>query len=62
MPGNKKVRHRLLPVVKCVNLASAFRRQGQSGTAGHGLVQHFPALVMTELISIVDVYRTDRSS
>jgi hypothetical protein len=27
------------------NLASEFRHQGQSGTAGHGLVQHCPAMV-----------------
>jgi hypothetical protein len=33
------------PVVICVNPASAFQRQGQSGTAGHGLVRHCPALL-----------------
>jgi hypothetical protein len=27
-----------LPVVNCVSLASVFWHQGQSGTAGHGLV------------------------
>ncbi len=29
-----------LLVVNCVNPAMAFRSQGQSGTAGHGLVWH----------------------
>jgi hypothetical protein len=34
------------PVVFCVNPPSAFQHQGQSGTAGHGLVWHCPALLM----------------
>ncbi len=33
-----------LPVVNCLSPASAFRYQGQSGTAGHGLVRHCPAM------------------
>jgi hypothetical protein len=33
-----------MPAVSCVNLASAFRQQGQSGTAGHGLVRNCTAL------------------
>jgi hypothetical protein len=33
-----------LPVVNFVSLASVFRHQGQSGTAGHGLVRHCPAM------------------
>jgi hypothetical protein len=33
-----------IPVVDCVNLASALLHQGQSGSADHGLVWHYPAL------------------
>jgi hypothetical protein len=32
------------PVVNFVSPASVFQHQGQSGTAGHGLVQHCPAM------------------
>jgi hypothetical protein len=38
-----------LPVV---SPASAFRNQGQSGTDGHGLVRHCPALVVLQWSSI----------
>jgi hypothetical protein len=34
-----------LPEVNFVNPASAFRHQGQSGTAGHGLAQLCPVQV-----------------
>ncbi len=30
------------PVVNCVTQASTFRYQGQSGTAGHGIIRHCP--------------------
>jgi hypothetical protein len=33
-----------LPAVNFFSPASAFRHQGQSGTAGHGLVRHCPAM------------------
>jgi hypothetical protein len=33
-----------LPVVSCVSPTSAFLHQGQSGTAGHRLVRHCPAI------------------
>jgi hypothetical protein len=33
-----------LRLVNCVSPASAFRHQGESGTASHGLVRHCPAL------------------
>ncbi len=37
-----------LPAVNFFSPASAFRHQGQSGTSGHGLVQHCPALEISE--------------
>jgi hypothetical protein len=42
-------------LVNCVNPASAFRHQGQSGTAGHGLVWHCPDLTIRkrELLFVV---------
>jgi hypothetical protein len=35
----------IFPEVNRVRPASAFRHQGQSDAAGHGLVQHCPAMV-----------------
>ncbi len=44
--GEKLVRHRhFLPAVNFFSPASAFQHQGQSGTAGHRLVRHCPAMV-----------------
>jgi hypothetical protein len=34
----------IFPVAICVNTALAFQHQGQSGTTGHELVWHCPAL------------------
>ncbi len=38
-----------LPAVNFFSPASAFWHQGQSGTAGDGLVRHCPALLSTDL-------------
>ncbi len=35
----------LLPVDNCLSLIPAFRHQGQSGSAGHGIVRHCPAML-----------------
>jgi hypothetical protein len=37
-----------LTVVNFVSPASAFRHQGQSLSAGHGLVRHWPAMLYSE--------------
>jgi hypothetical protein len=37
-------------IVICANPASAFRHQGQTGTAGHGLVRHFPTLDLSLIV------------
>jgi hypothetical protein len=44
-----------LRLVNCVNPASAFRHQGQSGTAGLWLVRHFPAMYMRKPLLIYDI-------
>ncbi len=41
---NDGMPEKVSPVVNFFNPASAFRHQGQSGTAGHGLVRHCPAM------------------
>jgi hypothetical protein len=48
----KLVQHRhFLPIVNCFNPTSAFRHQcQQAGTAGHGLVQHCSAMIVTFLL------------
>ena len=49
-----------LLVVNSVNPASAFRHQGQSGTAGHGLVRHRPAIVDRQCGNKVKAKQSDR--
>ncbi len=36
-----------LPIFRSLSPASTIRHQGQSGTAGHGLVRHYPAMQST---------------
>jgi hypothetical protein len=43
MPEKISPESAFLPVLNCLSLASAFRHQGQPGTAGHGLVRHCPS-------------------
>jgi hypothetical protein len=44
MPEKVSPESEFPPVVNFVRPASVFRHQGQSGTAGHGLVRHCPAM------------------
>jgi hypothetical protein len=39
----------VLPLVRCISPASAFRHRRQSGTDGHGLIRQCPALSKFEL-------------
>jgi hypothetical protein len=52
--GINSIRHRHLRVCNCLSTASAFRNQGQSGTAGHWLlVRRCPAMLLMQKISLV---------
>ncbi len=44
MPGKVCPASAVLPAVNFFSPASAFRHQGQFGTAGHGLFRHCPAM------------------
>jgi hypothetical protein len=51
IPGKRLVCHRHF-YVNCLSPASAFRHQGHSGTAGHGLVRHCPAMFLQRYVDI----------
>jgi hypothetical protein len=56
MPGIKLVQHRHVDRLVNCQSGSAFQHQGQSGTTGHGLVQHFPAMVIRYLVLITVIF------
>jgi hypothetical protein len=52
MPGKVSPAPAFLPVVNCLSPESAFRHQGQSKTAGHGLVVNVSDSLIIEVIGL----------
>jgi hypothetical protein len=62
MPGKVNPASQFLPLVNSVTPSSAFRHQGQSGTAGHELVRHCPAMLFYAQFhgtTVIYTYRLD---
>ncbi len=57
MPGKSQSGIGIFTLSNCLNPASAFRHQGQSGSAGHGLVRHCPSNMLI-LLSILTCHWT----
>jgi hypothetical protein len=53
MPGKIFTILAFLPLDICGISASAFQQQVQSGTAGHVLVRYFPAMFISNILTIL---------